>query len=99
YSPACDRIRSTKKSSARSAYLERSLIGSGSHDFNIVGLELGIIRQNGNPFDLCLSDQNAIERVVVVPRQFGNAQDVTVLDSERICLRDGKLLGHKMRGR
>ena len=40
-------------------------------DFHIIGLELPIDRHDWNPFDHGLTDDQSIERVFVVMREFG----------------------------
>jgi len=46
-------------------------------DFHIIGLELPIDRHDWNPFDHGLTDDQSIERVFVVMREFGKTRLVS----------------------
>jgi hypothetical protein len=46
-------------------------------DFHIIGLELAIHRHDSNPFNHGLTDDQSIERVFVVMREFGKTGRVS----------------------
>jgi AspT/YidE/YbjL antiporter-like protein len=93
----------TRMRDGRSAPAARSRTGralsSAPHDLDLVVEDPGVGGQERAALELCLCDQEAVERVAVMRRQPGDAEGVRVLDGERVDAVLRELLGNEALGR